>query len=66
MRSELAWGNRGRQLETSRLCLQAGMAAAGRAFAEETKEDLDSLGLVSMQQLAFETSILGCHHEVML
>jgi hypothetical protein len=42
------------------------MAAAGRAFAEETKEDLDSLGLVSMQQLAFETSILGCHHEVML
>lgn len=43
-----------------RLRLQARMAPAGRA--KETKEVLDSPGLVSMQRLAFESSILVWHH----
>lgn len=52
----LAWGNGGRQLETSGLCVQAEMAPTGRAFAKETKQDLDFPGLVSMQWLACDSS----------
>lgn len=52
----LAKGNRGRQLETSGLCVQAEMAQTGRAFAKETKQDLDFPELVSMQWLACDSS----------
>lgn len=53
----LAWGNRQRQAVGNFWPLRpAEMAQTGRAFAKETKQDLDFPGLVSMQWLACDSS----------